>query len=188
MGSLVLLGYRTAVFIHALFLECEVVLRIFRELAQCRKVRLTIQPLVEDSTKIFGPLEDRLMLLVYELDANGVFLAPLHTRLPITDSYVAFLSQQMTGVNAGKRVAHDVCYRVISSPSQPYLPNVSASLTRKSFGVSGLLYNNLIIYDRETDSNWSQMLGQSVNGNTDLDITVIYSRELSDGTILSFSP
>jgi hypothetical protein len=68
------------------------------------------------------------------------------------------------------------------------LPNVSASLTRKSFGVSGLLYNNLIIYDRETDSNWSQMLGQSVNGNTDLDITVIYSRELSDGTILSFSP
>lgn len=43
--------------------------------------------------------------------------------------------------------------------------NVSASLTRKSFGVSGLLYNNnLILYDRETDSNWSQMLQQSVNG------------------------
>jgi hypothetical protein len=43
--------------------------------------------------------------------------------------------------------------------------NVSASLTRKSFGVSGLLYNNnVILYDRETDSNWSQMLQQSVNG------------------------
>ena len=34
-----------------------------------------------------------------------------------------------------------------------------------TFGVSGLLYNtNLIPYDRATDSNWSQMLLQSVNG------------------------
>ena len=34
-----------------------------------------------------------------------------------------------------------------------------------TFGVSGLLYNtNLIPYDRATDSNWSQMLLESVNG------------------------
>lgn len=34
-----------------------------------------------------------------------------------------------------------------------------------TFGVSGLLYNtNLIPYDRATDSNWSQILGESVNG------------------------
>ena len=34
-----------------------------------------------------------------------------------------------------------------------------------SFGVSGLLYNaNLILYDRETGSLWSQMLEQSING------------------------
>lgn len=34
-----------------------------------------------------------------------------------------------------------------------------------TFGVSGLLYNsNLIPYDRATDSNWSQMLSESVNG------------------------
>ncbi len=34
-----------------------------------------------------------------------------------------------------------------------------------TFGVSGLLYNtNLIPYDRETDSNWSQILNESVNG------------------------
>lgn len=34
-----------------------------------------------------------------------------------------------------------------------------------TFGVSGLLYNaNLILYDRETDSNWSQILQKSVNG------------------------
>jgi len=35
-----------------------------------------------------------------------------------------------------------------------------------TFGVSGLLYNsNLIPYDRETDSYWSQMLMKSVNGS-----------------------
>lgn len=34
-----------------------------------------------------------------------------------------------------------------------------------TFGVSGLLYNtNLIPYDRATDSNWSQLLNEAVNG------------------------
>jgi hypothetical protein len=34
-----------------------------------------------------------------------------------------------------------------------------------TFGVSGLLYNsNLIPYDRQTDSNWSQMMNLCVNG------------------------
>ncbi|MCK0157334.1 DUF3179 domain-containing protein [Cellulophaga sp. F20128] len=34
-----------------------------------------------------------------------------------------------------------------------------------TFGVSGLLYNtNLIPYDRETGSNWSQILNEAVNG------------------------
>lgn len=38
--------------------------------------------------------------------------------------------------------------------------------TETTFGVSGLLYNsNLILYDRVTDSNWSQMLLQCVNGD-----------------------
>ncbi|EDP72493.1 hypothetical protein FBALC1_15367 [Flavobacteriales bacterium ALC-1] len=40
-----------------------------------------------------------------------------------------------------------------------------ANNTFSTFGVSGLLYNaNLILYDRETDSNWSQILQKSVNG------------------------
>ncbi|MFK5958804.1 MAG: DUF3179 domain-containing protein [Lutibacter sp.] len=35
-----------------------------------------------------------------------------------------------------------------------------------TFGVSGLLYNtNLILYDRNTDSNWSQLKLKCVNGN-----------------------
>lgn len=38
--------------------------------------------------------------------------------------------------------------------------------TKTTFGVSGLLYNtNIIPYDRLTDSNWSQLLLKSVNGN-----------------------
>ncbi len=41
----------------------------------------------------------------------------------------------------------------------------------KTFGTSGLLYNsNLIMYDRETLSFWSQMLEQSVNGSQILTI------------------
>lgn len=36
---------------------------------------------------------------------------------------------------------------------------------RSTFGVSGLLYNaNLIMYDRNTDSNWSQLRLECVNG------------------------
>lgn len=35
-----------------------------------------------------------------------------------------------------------------------------------TFGVSGLLFNsNIIPYDRETNSNWSQLLNKSVNGH-----------------------
>jgi hypothetical protein len=38
--------------------------------------------------------------------------------------------------------------------------------TRSTFGVSGLLYNaNLIMYDRNTDSNWSQLRLECVNGS-----------------------
>lgn len=37
--------------------------------------------------------------------------------------------------------------------------------TKSEFGVSGLLYNaNLILYDRNTDSHWSQLKLQCVNG------------------------
>ncbi len=37
--------------------------------------------------------------------------------------------------------------------------------TETTFGVSGLLYNsNLILYDRETDSNWSQIMLRAVQG------------------------
>ncbi len=53
-----------------------------------------------------------------------------------------------------------------------------------TFGVSGLLYNtNLIPYDRLTNSNWSQMLLQSVNGeNKDKEINTFSIIETSVAT------
>ena len=40
-----------------------------------------------------------------------------------------------------------------------------ANGAKSTFGVSGLLYNtNLILYDRNTDSNWSQLELKCVNG------------------------
>lgn len=43
--------------------------------------------------------------------------------------------------------------------------NRIVNLKKTTFGVSGLLFNsNLIPYDRETGSNWSQILNESVNG------------------------
>ncbi len=43
-------------------------------------------------------------------------------------------------------------------------------LSTTEFGVSGLLFNsNLILYDRETGSNWSQMLEQAVQGSRSLE-------------------
>ncbi|MEE8240189.1 MAG: DUF3179 domain-containing protein [Nitrospirales bacterium] len=37
--------------------------------------------------------------------------------------------------------------------------------SRKSFGVSGLLYNSdVLLYDRQTESLWSQLLGRAITG------------------------
>ncbi len=48
--------------------------------------------------------------------------------------------------------------------------------SRTTFGVSGLLYNaNLILYDRNTDSNWSQLRLECVNGNLIGDKPKLYS-------------
>lgn len=42
----------------------------------------------------------------------------------------------------------------------------NASVSNTEFGVSGLLYkSNLILYDRETDSNWSQLRLECINGS-----------------------
>jgi len=62
---------------------------------------------------------------------------------------------------ADKTVSLSYCPLTGSSLLWQALPNS----VNKSFGTSGLLYNtNLVLYDRETKSLWSQMLQQSING------------------------
>ncbi len=64
---------------------------------------------------------------------------------------------------------HDTqCYTISYCPltgtSRMWKSKVNGAITE--FGVSGLLYNNnLILYDRSTESHWSQILNISVNGS-----------------------
>lgn len=60
-------------------------------------------------------------------------------------------------------VALAVTYCPLTGTGIGWNRNVDGEET--TFGVSGLLYNtNLIPYDRATNSNWSQILNESVNG------------------------
>jgi hypothetical protein len=59
--------------------------------------------------------------------------------------------------------AFSVTYCPLTGSALTWNRNISDGNT--TFGVSGLLYNsNLIAYDRQTDSYWSQMMMQAVNG------------------------
>jgi hypothetical protein len=56
-----------------------------------------------------------------------------------------------------------IIYCPLTGTATAWDRNTSAGLT--TFGVSGLLYNtNVIPYDRNTDSNWSQIYLKAVNG------------------------
>lgn len=53
-----------------------------------------------------------------------------------------------------------------------------------TFGVSGLLYNSdMLLYDRETESLWSQLLGKAISGKlkgTQLDLLVLHDTTWKD--------
>ncbi|MFT4925879.1 MAG: hypothetical protein ACI8WB_001974 [Phenylobacterium sp.] len=50
--------------------------------------------------------------------------------------------------------------------------DVADTSSDRTFGVSGLLYNsNLILYDRQTDSMWAQMLSKSVRGERSTELS-----------------
>ena len=68
------------------------------------------------------------------------------------------INDQIGGVNIS------VTYCPLTGTGIGWNREINGKVT--SFGVSGLLYNsNLIPYDRETDSNWSQIRLDCVNGN-----------------------
>ncbi|MCP5108189.1 MAG: DUF3179 domain-containing protein [bacterium] len=98
------------------------------------------------------------------------FLAPeaLVIGLRIGDQVVAFPHPIMDYHEIVNDIVDDV--RVILS----YCPLTGSAMAWRgdgnasnyTFGVSGLLYNsNLILYDRETSSNWAQMMIKCVNGD-----------------------
>tara|TARA_Y100001972_G_scaffold124695_1_gene174426 strand:+ start:7078 stop:8166 length:1089 start_codon:yes stop_codon:yes gene_type:complete len=63
---------------------------------------------------------------------------------------------------AGDQV-YTINYCPLTGTGMNWKRNINGSIN--TFGVSGLLYNsNLILYDRDTDSNWSQMRAESVHG------------------------
>jgi len=109
----------------------------------------------------------------------------------ISSPTFAPLAQQSSGLNAlvigvsfdgdEHAIPHDIMdwHEVLNLTTQTgptvvsYCPLTGSALHWKgvendsdaTFGVSGLLYNsNLILYDRQTDSNWSQMGIQAIEG------------------------
>jgi Protein of unknown function (DUF3179) len=58
-----------------------------------------------------------------------------------------------------------VSYCPLTGTSGVWQSNITGNETFE-FGVSGLLYNsNLVLYDRNTENLWSQILGRSINGH-----------------------
>lgn len=90
---------------------------------------------------------------------------------------------------------YSISYCPLTGTSRAWRSKVNNVETE--FGVSGLLYNNnLILYDRQTESHWSQILNLSVNGSTmgqriaEKQVFELKYNELSklDGNVLLLDP
>jgi hypothetical protein len=96
--------------------------------------------------------KDELITLI---DHNGAFKAYPHRILEYHE-IVNDISEEL---------CLTISYCPLTGTSRAWASKVNNKITE--FGVSGLLYNNnLILYDRETESHWSQILNLSVNGST----------------------
>ena len=72
--------------------------------------------------------------------------------------YHEIVNDQIEGVNIA------LSYCPLTGTSKAWKSEVKNTFSE--FGVSGLLYNNnLILYDRATESYWSQILEVSINGD-----------------------
>lgn len=79
-----------------------------------------------------------------------------------------------------------VSFCPLTGTSKVWNREINGDLTE--FGVSGLLFNNnLILYDRSTESNWSQILDLAVNGTLagkSLDDIEVAEMKLNDALLL----
>jgi len=127
---------------------------------------------------------------VFDAGPGADGIPPLETPLFIEDLSSTNISslELVVGVKLGDNVRayphnvmnwHEVANDIFTMDGLPervtlsYCPLTGSAVlwksfmesTDKTFGTSGLLFNsNLILYDRDTRSFWSQMLEQSVNG------------------------
>jgi hypothetical protein len=89
------------------------------------------------------------------IDQNGTFKAYPHRIL----EYHEIVNE------INDKSCYTISYCPLTGTSRAWRSKVNN--TETEFGVSGLLYNNnLILYDRQTESHWSQILNLSVNGST----------------------
>ena len=75
---LVHLCHGTLMFCHAPLLETKVAATIDTEIIEHHGVHLTAQTFVKSGAKIFGHLENQLVILVDLLDTSSVILTPFH--------------------------------------------------------------------------------------------------------------
>jgi hypothetical protein len=90
---LVFLGYRAAMFMHALLLKAEVATAIYIEAVEKRCINRTPTACVKRGTKIASHFEDHLVILVYAINARGEFFPPLHLTLPTFAAKTAIATQ-----------------------------------------------------------------------------------------------
>jgi len=91
--------------------------------------------------------DDRVLGLVINNEARAYPITILNWHEIVNDEY------------AGKAVI--ISYCPLCGTGMAFEPELPV----KEFGVSGLLYNSdVLLYDRETESLWSQILAKSING------------------------
>ena len=102
--------------------------------------------------EFYASLDDEELLAVIEIEGN----------YKVYPHRILEFHEIVNDINNTQ--CYTISYCPLTGTSRAWQSKVNGKITE--FGVSGLLYNNnLILYDRITESNWSQILDISVNGS-----------------------
>ncbi len=101
----------------------------------------------------------------YMTDEDLVVLARVGDEVRVYPHRILNWHEIVNDVIGGEHITVSYCPLTGSAIGLNRELNINGTPTVTTFGVSGLLYNNnLILYDRATDSYWSQMRNQCVSG------------------------
>jgi hypothetical protein len=103
MCRLVFLGYRAAILIHTLLLEAKVATAVDTEAVEQHGIDRAPFSFVECNTEIFGHRKDHLVVLIYAMNASGVFFAPLHPQILAFAEPVATAHRAADSRSSGSR-------------------------------------------------------------------------------------